>query len=44
MRNENPLQFTGISQNLLFFGSVKQLNEFEGKVLIEKLNFGYMCM
>ena len=43
-RNGNPPQFTGISQNLLFLWPVKQLNEFEGRVLIEKLSFGYMCM
>ena len=42
--NGNPPQFTGISQNLLSFWSVKQLNGFECKVLIEKLSFGSMCM
>ena len=34
-RNGNPPQFTGLSQNPLFFWSVKQLNGFEGGVLIE---------
>ena len=43
-RNGNPPQFTGISQNLLSFWSVKQLNRFKGIVLIENLDFGYMCM
>ena len=43
-RNGNSQQFTGISQNLLSFWSAKQLNGFEGRVLIEKLSFGYMCM
>ena len=42
--NGNPPQFTGISQNLLSFWSVKQLNRFKGIVLIENLDFGYMCM
>ena len=43
-RNENTPQFTGISQNLLSFWPVKQLNGFEGGILIKNLDFEYMCM
>ena len=43
-RNGNPPQFTGLSQNSLFFWSIKQLNGFEGRVLIENLDSEYMCM
>ena len=43
-RNGNPPQFTGLSQSPLFFWYVKQLNRFEGRVLIENPSFEYMHM